>query len=399
MLNFIWFFVFSSGAFAADLHVKWSEGEHLELGLHGSAEACMELGFGKDCPATKNIPRRDGKVSFSYGELITSADYYLMPTDMYKDRRAGIKRVIKCAHKQMHFHGEQEETGSENYPGCTLEGIVGMPGYLEVVSKNYAHFGWNNMLAYVKYHGLALQKARASFLARKTDPTASRHLLHQALIANAFADHYLSDAFASGHIRVPRAQVARWAEARLRVLVKGKRGDLLTMLLHDRESISLKTQKEEGLLVQNSAGDRWYTRGDSHLHLKSYPNDPVREIPEQAIKESVKEVLVAWSTGELPEDIYSATLYVPFYKGVPLAEKLSAKFQGMRQSDFIKAFYSGIPFYERLLHRKRDLEKMLKELPSIFGVFRKDVARDLENNPELRLRLPAPYIEAFSAVH
>ncbi len=399
MLNFIFILFFSTGAFAADQNIKWSEGEHLELGLHGAAEACAELGFGKECPAAKNIPRRDGKVSFSYGELITSADYYLKPIDLYNDRREGIKKVIKCAHKQMHFHNEQEQTGSEEYPGCTFEGIIGMPGYLEVVSKNYAHFGWNNMLAYVKYHGLALQKARDSFLTRKTDPTNSRYFLRQALIYNAYADHYLSDAFASGHIRVPRAQVARWAEARLSGLVKGKRGDLLTMLLHDRESISLKTQKEEGLLVQNSAGDRWYTRGDSHLHLNSYPNDPVREIPEQAIKESVKEVLIAWSTGELPQDIYTATLYVPFYKGVPLSEKLSAKYQGMKQNEFIKAFYSGIPFYERLLHRKRDLEKMLKELPTIFGMFRKDVARDLENNPELRLRLPAPYIEAFSAVH
>ncbi|MNS91369.1 hypothetical protein D3C72_1254560 [compost metagenome] len=122
-------------------------------------------------------------------------------------------------------------------------------------------------------------------------------------------------------------------------------------------------------------------------------------MPEQAIKESVKEILNTWSSGELPEGTFKATLYVPFYRGVPLSEKLSPQYQGMSHREFIKAFYAGLPFYEKLIHRKADLEQMLEDLPRIFTTFQKDVAKDLEAKPELRQRLPEAYIEAYSDVH
>lgn len=389
----------SFGLFA-DEQIRWSEGEHLELGENGAKAACGELGLGTtECPALKYIPRDDGKISFTYGELIMAVDYYQKPGNLISDKKSGVKKIIKCAHKQMHTHPDQEKDENAEYPSCTMTGFTSMPGYLEVVSKNYDHFGWNNMMAYVKYHDLALKKAQMAFQKKKSSPSTSRYYMQQALIYNAFADHYLSDAFASGHIRVPRVQITKWAGKNLKGLLKENRGDLLTMLLHDRESISLRTQKEEGLPVENSNGDLWTTRGDSHLHLKSFPNDPVRELPEQAIKESVKEILNTWQTGEVPAGLFKATLFVPFYRGVPLSEKLSPEYQGMSHKEFIKAFYAGLPFYEKLIHRKADLEQMLEDLPKIFVTFQKDVAKDLQAKPELRQRLPEAYVEAYSDVH
>jgi hypothetical protein len=379
--------------------IRWSEGEHLELGENATKKVCAEMGLvASKCPAANPIPRRDQKLSFTYGEVVTSADYYHTPLDFYQDRLIGIRAVLVCAHRQKKVHRDQENSDDVKYPSCTAPGLIGMPTYLEVVTTNYNHFGWNNMKTYVKYHTLALQKAQQSFLKKTTSASESRALLNQALIYNAYADHYLTDAFASGHIRIPRVQIKNWAASRLPGFFKSLRGDLLTMLMHDRESISLRTNKEEGLLVENSLGDVWTTRGDSNLHLGSFPNDPVRELPTQALTESMRELLITWQTGEIPEGQFKAAFYVPFHKGIPLTEKFSARGQGMTQKQFMSAFYSNIPFFERFVFKQSDLERMLQALPSIFTVFQRDIRKDIETMSELRERLPPEYLEAYSKV-
>lgn len=389
----------SATTYAHEADIRWSEGEHLELGENASKKVCAEMGLiGNKCPVGILIPRKDLKYSFSYGEAVTSADYYHTPQEFYEDRRTGIKNVIACAHKQKRVHREQEQSDDVDYPGCTAEGLLGMPTYLEVITTNYDHFGWNNMKAYVKYHNIALKKAQQSFQKKATSTSESRLLLYQALFYNAYADHYLTDAFASGHVRVPRVQIKNWAIARLPGFFRSLRGDLLTMLMHDRESISMRTNKEEGLLVENSLGDTWTTRGDSNLHLGSFPNDPVREMPTQALTESLRELLTAWQTGEIPQGHFKAAIYVPFHKGIPLAEKFSPQGQGMTKKQFMQAFYSNIPFLERFIFKQSDLERMLVDLPSIYTVFQRDVRKDIETMPELRERLPIEYLEAYSKV-
>lgn len=392
----------AAGAVPASAHqaeAQWSEGEHLELGENASKKVCAEMGFvGTKCPVANLIPRQDNRLSFSYGEAVTSADYYHTPQEFYQDRRTGISGVIKCAHKQKKVHQDQERRDNVEYPGCTAPGLIGMPTYLEVVTTNYDHFGWNNMKAYVRYHNMALVKAQQAYLKKSQSASQSKLLLNQALFYNAYADHYLTDAFASGHNRVPRVQIKNWAIARLPGFFRSLRGDLLTMLLHDRESISLRTNKEIGLAVENSMGDAWTTRGDSNLHLGSFPNDPVREIPTQALAESLREVLQTWQTGEIPTGVYKATFYVPFHRGIPMVEKFSAAGQGMTQKQFMTAFFSNIPFFERIFFKQDDLERMLTALPSIFLVFQRDIKRDIETMPELRERLPQEYLETYSKI-
>lgn len=391
--------VISASCYAHEADIRWSEGEHLELGENAAKKVCAEMGLiGSKCPVANLIPRKDKRLSFTYGEAVTSADYYHTPLEFYQDTRTGIKAVLNCAHKQKRVHQDQEKTDGVEYPSCTAPGLIGMPTYLEVVTTNYDHFGWNNMKAYVKYHTMALKKAQQSFAKKATSASESRLLLHQALIYNAYADHYLTDAFASGHIRIPRIQIKNWAASRLPGFFKSLRGDLLTMLMHDRESISLRTNKEEGLLVENSLGDVWTTRGDSNLHLGSFPNDPVRELPTQALTESLRDVLTTWQTGEIPEGHFKAAFYVPFHKGVPLTEKFSARGQGMTQKQFMTAFYSNIPFFERFIFKPSDLERMLQALPGIFTVFQRDIRRDIDSMAELRERLPPEYLEAYSKV-
>ena len=78
--------------------------------------------------------------------------------------------------------------------------ILGSPGldYIELAKINYDHFGANARLAYNAGHALALAEAS----------NGTSESLEQAYAINAFADHFLEDSFASGHMRVPREALA-----------------------------------------------------------------------------------------------------------------------------------------------------------------------------------------------
>lgn len=303
--------------------------------------------------------------------------------------------VLKCAYKQKALHASQQYSDVK-YPECNSVGLAGLRDYIYVVSHNYNHFGWNNMLSYVDIHGQALDFALQSHRLAKTDPLRSQQLLNLALGYNAFADHYLTDSFASGHIRVPRLQIKSWADEKLPGFFGATRGDLLTMYLHDFESLNLRTRQEEGLKVQNSRGDLWKTRGDGNLFLLVAPDDPGILLPKLAVAESLREVLRAWKEGEVPAGIYAATQYVPFSRDLSLIEKLSPRYQQVkRNQDVARLILFSVPMFDRLLFSTRDFTKMLDQLSAIFLSFRQDVARTQQDHKELQKRLPAQYLQAY----
>ncbi|MNK07471.1 hypothetical protein D3C87_253850 [compost metagenome] len=390
---FVTFIAATSNSLAQS--VRWSEGEHLELGTEGLLWACKSLQIpASECPGRK-ISRNDRKFQYHYGEVLTAADYYNNPKEFFTDRKYMLPRVLKCAYKQKARHASQQYSDVK-YPECNSVGLAGLRDYIYVVSHNYNHFGWNNMISYVEIHGRALDFALQAHRLAKTDPVQSKKLLNLALGYNAFADHYLTDAFASGHIRIPRLQIKSWADGKLPGLFGATRGDLLTMYLHDFESLNLRTRKEEGLKVQNSRGDRWETRGDGNLFLLVAPNDPGILLPKLAVAESVREVLLAWKFGETPDGIYAATEYVPFSRDLSLVEKLSPRYQHVkRNQDVAQLILFSVPIFDRLLFSTRDFTKMLDQLSSIFRTFQRDIARAQRDQPELHKRLPARYLQAY----
>lgn len=387
----ITFFVSTSSAQS----VRWSEGEHLELGMAASALACRSLEIPlQQCPS-EYITRNNGKDLFNYGELITAGDYYNSPSEFIADKKSVLGLVLKCAYKQKNLHPSQQYS-EVNYPECNSVGLAGLRDYLYVVSHNYHHFGWNNMVSYVDLHEQALNLAVQAHRSAKTDLAKSRALLNMALTYNGFADHYLTDAFASGHIRVPRIQIKEWARENLGGPLKANRGDLLTMYLHDFESRNLRTRKEEGLMVQNSWGDIWQTRGDGNLFLLVDPNELSIALPRAAVAESLREVFIAWQTGLVPEGIFSAANYVPFSYDKSLIEKLSPGYQQVKRNrDIALLILHSLPMMDKLLFRTGDFTKMLDQLSEIFMTFRQDVKRDQNNRKDLHRRLPQKYLQAY----
>ncbi len=385
--------VFFSRLGAAQLSTNWSEGEHLELGESGSQLACAELGLADDeCP-TRRILRADRKIAFTYAELLAAADYYKTPDDLYRDRRSGVKKIILCAYRLQHEH-PTHAPDRKKYPDCSITGVLHMPGHLNVISHNYDHFAWNNMKAYLRHHSRALAYAREAF-ARRGHPEESRRAMEKALIFNAFADHYLTDAFPAGHVRTPRVELERWAKRNLPGFLRKARGDLLAILLHDNEGRDLRTGHERGLLVRNSLGHVWTTRSDQYMRVDDDRYDPVFTMPLTALKRSFQELLIAARTGRLPSGEYAATAYVPFAIDVPLARKFSPERHGGTADDVIHALRSTLPPYLRVLSSKADLRRLLRQMPEIFTRFQNGIAADLQADPELSRRLPSHYIDAM----
>lgn len=167
--------------------------------------------------------------------------------------------------------------------------------YMRLQSENFDHFGSDAIAAYSSGHGAALSVANAA--RQQSDLALQQAQLQLAYAMNAFADHFLSDLFAGGHIRTPRRQ--------LRDLLRawGPVTDLLAMYMHNEDC-------QYGVTVVNARGDQWTAYGDRYYlddvnaQNKAYVNE--------AVQASVTEVYSAFVSGTLPGPTnYAALRIIP----------------------------------------------------------------------------------------
>ena len=379
----------------------WTGAEHLYLADRGFSEACSQLQMNSGYCQSNSIPRKDKKVSLSYGQLVAVGDFYLKEDLPFEENgnseisNGGLKRIFKCIDESGKVHEEQREKPEVDYPSCGWVVFLNSRNPLKTVSSNIDHFGWHNMKAYVRIHEKALQEAKlAGELRERGLEVQSDFHLRKALFLNGFADHFLTDAFPAGHVRVPRKQLKKWGKEHLGGIFKKYKGDILSMMLHDSEGKNSQGQ-EIGFAVKNSQNTKWRTRSDSKLHECRQEDHIGVRLPAEAVKASVVEVLRAYEFGELPTDIFAATYLVPFADD----QGLTAKFRHLSQDEGLNGLAgrlrSGLPSLLRLAISERDVRRMLRNLDTILENFRNGVRQDLERNPELRKRLPNNYIDAF----
>jgi hypothetical protein len=385
-----------------DSTLDFNSGEHVILGDHGYRKACEDrAGL---CPAA--LVRADSKQSFSYGELVAfSGDFYANPEGVYEEKvepflkwnrndvndvKGRFQQEIETIENYLHGHSD------EAYPDFNLTYAWNYPDYLNLALANEAHFGFYNMLAYVKYHNRALNLALEAHALAATDGIRSQRLFTQALFMNAFADHFLTDGFASGHIRDPRVQILQWGRANG---LSDRASGTLAKVIHDRDG-EIRVSGEHGLQVTNARGDSWLTRCDAQLFWNNTMEDPSIVVPVRAVEASVREVLDAYDNGKVEPGVYAATEMVPFPsraerrlielfpKDLPEAEYDKI----MRQMAFytrIKAF-SGVD--------KTVLKSLTASLPGIMQNFRNDVQSEILRDPILTQRLPQAYLDAYQMI-
>lgn len=159
-------------------------------------------------------------VAFSYGDIIAMADLYETDADMMA-ASAGeltkLKQKIRdsAAHYRAARGARPPAPGSEDW-----KAIIG-DRYLRLAEDNYTHFSpniffrdkafaskignnSNHQTEWERYHQRAITEAQR--LALLPSNQGVSYIPESALIINAFGDHFLTDAFSSGHV-INKAEV------------------------------------------------------------------------------------------------------------------------------------------------------------------------------------------------
>lgn len=118
--------------------------------------------------------------------------------------------------------------------------------YMKLASANYDHFGQDAIDSYLAGHRLALNLAQVA----KSDDD-----LRIAYAYEAYADHFLTDLFASGHLRTPRRDIVTWCKYTPQTV-----SSFLTKVMHDQDN-------KNGIYITNQAGKSWKTYGDKELYI------------------------------------------------------------------------------------------------------------------------------------
>ncbi len=388
-------------------------GEHVWLGNQGLLEACRDLGL--DPAPYHRIRRLRAKDELSYGELVAlSGDFYGSPEDLFEEKPSPVpwlwedndlSDLREVFRAELGWIEDERRGPSVRYPDNNIALAWNAKSYLELATANDVHFGWHNLLEYVRRHAAALDLALTARAAG--DPKRRDELWRRALYTNAFADHFLTDGFAAGHIRVPRSEIREWA--RVRQLEDSLAG-ALSKLLHDQDG-HVNTlhgagdrglPDDEGLRVVNALGDEWFTRCDGQLFIVSdRTTAPAIRQPVLALKASIAELFRAFRDGERPTGVFAAARRVPFpHPGAPsLVEKFPADPGAGRLEALFDStrWYLKIPWIGPGLERDH-IRALFGELPALLARLRDRVAREAGLWPEVVARLPAEYVGAFRRV-
>jgi hypothetical protein len=169
--------------------------------------------------------------------------------------------------------------------------------YIELASVNWDHFGQNAITAYNAGHAAAIQQAITAKSAAAG--TAQTTALNLAYAMDAFACHFLSDLFASGHMRTPRKDLYEDG-------TPSYAGSYCARYMHNEDNYF-------GLLVKNNpvhqtvASRSWQAFGDAKLFdTNDYTN---LSYVTGAVQQSAREIYGAMINGHAPS-YYGALDYV-----------------------------------------------------------------------------------------
>ena len=161
----------------------------------------------KEGPLNPNRTFAINGVRFTYGQIIAMADLFEDYNEMLAASRTMLEKLKDLIEKSTRFYRNNLSVPANQRPehrGFNWGDVA--PRYGELALANYAHFApsdamiatrargrrmGNHKMMWRQYHGQALDAVRAG---------VDSHALDRALVINAFGDHYLTDAFAGGHL-------------------------------------------------------------------------------------------------------------------------------------------------------------------------------------------------------
>lgn len=185
---------------------------------------------------------------------------------IYSEMSEAIKEQIRTGKKldlstkyDLRFN---DATGG--WGGFVVRGL-----YLDLADTNFDHFDKQAEKTYFTAHEKALKTAANA---------TSLDDLRNAYFIDGFGAHFLSDLYASGHIRVPRYEISKLCKALLPVSLKAKS-------MHDEDGNS-------GLTMVDGSGRTWFAKGDKNYYTMENTADRQRVVA--ALQQSVDQIYAAY---------------------------------------------------------------------------------------------------------
>jgi len=322
-------------------------------------EAWEHLFLGDSYGGKDRKVRLPNGITLSYGQIVALAgDFYRSPEALWNSSKEELQAVLDVMEREKSELGHPAPGRPDEHPPCreqinennadyematTGHRRAEVPGkehpqsdapgsqasFLEMADFNAAHFSPDNIEKNWKpLHKLALERAHEAWRARKAGNRDGVDEA-QAWLISAFADHFLTDAFAAGHLvsgkegrdlcqrfyavnkdRIRSACLmcanADFADPQSAMAMAG----IITAVLELKAaSLLLKTVHDHyntrGIRVRNRK-EEWTTFGDAHLSVSS---DTIKyaTLASKASRDSIQEVL---STGRATQE-YKALDYIP----------------------------------------------------------------------------------------
>jgi Domain of unknown function (DUF4157) len=267
------------------------------------AEFASKLGNPASLKDLRNDPFLKGKkftvkgVELSVGDIIAMAgDFYPSPADLMNADPEELREIRDAIQEERQGKlkggkaNERYQEITQKYIGLGKRAKANT--FIGMAKVNAPHFTPTNRAAWKDLHKQALKAARAA----GKDQTK----LDTALLIDTFGGHFLTDAFASGHLfdkAKLEMEIDRWLaqnpvappnpEMRSYYAIIGKNMSLVVLKnIHDRLNA-------EGVEVSNKRGIKWKTFGDDHLKDSA---DSLR-LGALAVFESRRQVMAASRAG------------------------------------------------------------------------------------------------------
>jgi len=186
------------------------------LGLSGTANAAEvteHVLAGGDLYVDQLRVGRDGSVLLSYGQVVSMLDLYATVDDLRMADPAELRHLKALIARSTAYYRDGKVNKADDVSNKEWDDATGKR-YLKLAEDNYDHFSPPSVLAmsfrttkpdnraqYIQYHTRAAHEMRGDWVPqalRIAEPAATQPTV--AITTNAFGDHFLTDAFAAGHL-------------------------------------------------------------------------------------------------------------------------------------------------------------------------------------------------------
>jgi len=208
-----------SGPLASSLSVSQSEKDPYSRPFYDTGEHVLMAG---DLYQDQLRVGKPPGVLFSYGQIIAMADLYKSVEQMMGAEVAELQELKSLIKRSTEYYQGNKADKSKDVSNKAWEEATNKR-FIKLAEDNYEHFSpnllfkdaasskiafrhGNNRSEWERHHKWAIEEAQKMFIAPEN---ANRSFIPEwPLIINAFGDHYLTDAFAAGHLINKEAMIS-----------------------------------------------------------------------------------------------------------------------------------------------------------------------------------------------